>query len=601
MFLDMKRTLIGLAPALLLLLAWGQPARPVAPPAVMVDRSPSDLALAPDGAFALTANTTADTVSLVDLKSGRVVVETGVGHGPFGIALARDGKMGVVTNRLADSITILAVSPRGLKAEATIAVGDEPRGVAISPDGKTAFVVLAGESALAWVDLANQRVEQRVSVGTEPWHVGVSPDGKRLAVSGARSQDVSVIDPFTRKILAVVKLRGHNARHVAMSPDNAWAYVPSIAERGRPATKENIDQGWIVGNRVSRVPLQEEGPREAISLDPRGKAVGDGDGVAVSPDGQTLALTCGGTHELLLLKQPLPFVAYGGPGDHIEPDLLADAQRFRRVPLGGRPLGIVFAPDGKTVVVANYLSNAVQVVDVGTAQITRTVPLGGPDKPTLARQGETLFLDADRSHHHWYSCNTCHVEGHTNGSDFDTANDGSYGTPKKTLSLRGVAQTGPWTWHGWQKSLRQLVHDSMTKSMQGDEPTDADLDALMAYLATLDFKPNPHRNTDGSLTTQAKRGGAVFKAKACDTCHAAPNYTTPAAYDVGMEEPLDPYKGFNPPSLRGVYNRAPYLHTGAARTLEEVLTLYHRPSKLTGKPDCTPQELADLTAFLNSL
>ena len=67
-------------------------------------------------------------------------------------------------------------------------------------------------------------------------------------------------------------------------------------------------------------------------------------------------------------------------------------------------------------------------------------------------------------------------------SEFDTVNDGSYGTPKKTLSLRGVDTDRPWTWHGWQKSLRQLVHDSMTKSMQGEEPADADLDALMAYL-----------------------------------------------------------------------------------------------------------------------
>ena len=67
----------------------------------------------------------------------------------------------------------------------------------------------------------------------------------------------------------VVKLRGHNVRHLAMSPDGDWAYVPHCRSAGRPATKENIDRGWIVGNRLSRVPLKEEGPREAISLDPR--------------------------------------------------------------------------------------------------------------------------------------------------------------------------------------------------------------------------------------------------------------------------------------------------------------------------------------------
>jgi len=238
---------------------------------------------------------------------------------------------------------------------------------------------------------------------------------------------------------------------------------------------------------------------------------------------------------------------------------------------------------------------------VATATVTGVIPLGGPAIPSLARRGEAVFLDADRCFHHWYSCNTCHVEGHTNGSNFDTFNDGSYNTPKKVLSLRGVTQTGPWTWHGWQKSLRNLVHDSLTKTMQGSEPSAGDLDALLAYLGTLDFKPNPHRNPDGSLTAAELRGQTVFNAKGCSTCHAAPNYTTPATYIVGLETPLDVYHGYNPPSLRGCYNRSPYLHMGQASTLQEVLTKYHQPSKLSNKTNPTPQELDDLITFLRSL
>ena len=410
-----------------------------------------------------------------------------------------------------------------------------------------------------------------------------------------------MIDARTRKILHTVRLRGHNVRHVAISPDGQWAYTPHISERLRPTTRESITEGWIVGNRLSRAPLNEDGPREALALDPRGEAVGDVDGVALSPDGNTLVVTAGGTHELLVYHLPLPFVAYGGPGDHIEPELLGHPERFRRVPLGGRPLGVQFAPDGKTVVVANYLSNALQIVDAQSGKLLRTISVGGAATPTLARQGEALFMDATRSFNQWYSCNTCHVEGHTNGSSFDTSNDGSYGTPKKVLSLRGVAHTAPYTWHGWQPSLRQIAHDSMVKSMQGPEPTGADLDAMTAYLQTLDFKPNPNAHPTGALATQVARGKTVFEAKGCNTCHAAPDYTTPAAYDVGLEEPLDPYKGFNPPSLRGVYNRAPYLHTGDARSLERLLTVFHKPSKLTGKPDLAPDELADLVAFLKTL
>ena len=121
------------------------------------------------------------------------------------------------------------------------------------------------------------------------------------------------------------------------------------------------------------------------------------------------------------------------------------------------------------------------------------------------------------------------------------------------------------------------------------------------YLETLHERPNPNRNPDGTFSAAAKRGEVVFNAKKCETCHAAPYYTAPAVFTIGLESERDAYKGFNPPSLLGVYNRSPFLHTGEAPGLTEVLTKFHRPSQLTGTPDCTPQELADLIAFLKSL
>ena len=252
--------------------------------------------------------------------------------------------------------------------------------------------------------------------------------------------------------------------------------------------------------------------------------------------------------------------------------------------------------------VANYLSNSVQVVNVETGQVTKTIALGGPETPTLARQGEALFYDAQRSFNQWYSCNTCHVEGHTNGANFDTFNDGSYGYAQEDAqSARCDATSGPWTWHGHQKDLRKLVRDSFTKSMQGKEPTPAELDAMLAFLGTLKVPTSPHRKADGTLTAAAKRGEAVFKAKGCDACHTQPKYERSGEFKVGRRWRRSAYPGFNPPSLRNVYARAPYLHDGRARNLEDVLTKFHTPSKLTGKPDCTPAELSDLIAFLKSL
>ena len=571
-------------------------------PAPVPDRAPADVAIAGDGRIALTANRGANTASLVDLETGRIIAEVPTGPQPFAVALSAGGDRAIVTNYDGNSVTLLEVGgAKGLTPLATLPVGDGPRGVALSPDGAHAFVALSGEASVAVVDLVARRVVARWPVGAEPWHLALS-DG-RLVVGCSRARVVDILDAQTGKQVARVPVLCRNLRHLAVAPGGAWAYLPGIAERGMAVNRASIDRGWVVGNRLVRVPLTggNNAPppaRETLTLDKRGDATADLDGAAFSPGGRYLALTAAGTHELiLLLAADLPFIAYGGSGDYVDTALAADPARYRRIALGGRPLSARWIPNGKSVVVANDGLNALQIVDSRSGQITRTIPLGGPAAPTLARQGEAIFTDARRSFGAWYSCNTCHAEGHSNGGSYDTLNDGGYGKPKKTPSLRGVALTAPYTWHGWQATLPGAVRESLEKSMQGPTPTAHDALAVTAYLETLRFRPSPNSN----LSPAAVRGQKVFAAKACANCHGGPNFASPVVVNAGLEEADDVYPGYNPPTLRGIYDRAPFLHDGRAATLEDVLTHWHRPSALTGQPDCTPAELADLVAYLRSL
>jgi cytochrome c peroxidase len=71
-------------------------------------------------------------------------------------------------------------------------------------------------------------------------------------------------------------------------------------------------------------------------------------------------------------------------------------------------------------------------------------------------------------------------------------------------------------------------------------------------------------------------------------------------HDIGLNERGDVYKGHNPPSLRGVHDKDPYLHDGRAKTLREVLTGDHAPEALGGEP-ISESELEDLIAYLKSL
>ena len=68
-----------------------------------------------------------------------------------------------------------------------------------------------------------------------------------------------------------------------------------------------------------------------------------------------------------------------------------------------------------------------------------------------------------------------------------------------------------------------------------------------------------------------------------------------------LASPDDENKGFNPPSLRGVARRTPFLHDGRARTLQDVLKVHHRPSLINGETDINDKELTDLIEYLKSL
>src|SRR5690606_28311308 len=107
----------------------------------------------------------------------------------------------------------------------------------------------------------------------------------------------------------------------------------------------------------------------------------------------------------------------------------ADAKRFARIPVGGRPLAVRVARDHRTAYVANYLNDEIQIVDLAERKLIRGVALAEPAKPTreesLVRRGEEIFYDATYSHHQWYSCHSCHQDGGGNIELIDTFNDGS--------------------------------------------------------------------------------------------------------------------------------------------------------------------------------
>ncbi len=575
------------------------------PPAADVDRSPVDLALAPDETWLVTANQIANTVSLIRVETGEVVDEIPCGVHPTDLQFMPDGDRIVVTSAWSGDVHLLKIDQGKLVPLAEIDVGMEPTGLAISPDGTRAYVGLAAAASVAMIDLVKHRVERRLTVGNWPRYLTLAPDGRRLAVGNGGDSNIEVLDVESGESLYNEPLaNGTNLGQMRTSADGQYAYFTWMVYRTNPIDVGNIRRGWILASRIGRVRLDGPSYREAISLDVPGMAVADPHDLEISRDGQRLVATASGTHELLVYRLPdLPFVAQGGPGDLIDRGLQRDRDRFDRIEVGGRPLGVRIAADNRTAYVANYLSNAIQVVDLDAKKVVKEIGLGGPQTKSLERLGMEIFYDGRRSLDQWYSCHTCHQDGGSNARPMDTMNDGTEMTLKTVLPLYNVTQTFPWTWHGWQQDLTDSMHKSITSTMQGKAPSDEDKRALIAFLATLQPPPNPFLTADGKLSESAERGKRVFYSRkaACADCHNGPFYSDGRIHDVGLGSDNDVYDGYNTPSLIATYRKVRWLHSGRARDLDRVVTDLHRPERVNGEGELTDQEAADLIEFLKSL
>ncbi len=519
------------------------PAAP--PPPEEPDRSPIDLALLPGGSRALTANQTSDTVSLVDLDDGRVLAEEKCGRRPAAVACSADSRRAAVAASWGGGVAFFEIADDALKPAGETSVGGYPQAVVFATAGNRVYVAIGDSDEIAEIDWTTHKIVRRRAAPHDPRCLALSADGALLAAAGGRSGSIALWDESTRKeVWERPNDDSFNLRGLGFTPNGDAVLCACAVRRDFPVSRNNIMEGWVIDNRLLRLDVKADAVPavQQIALDERGRAVGDLYGTGYDAKGRFLAVAGSGTGELLLLDAAAVPWTGGDVGDVLDPRLTKGG-RFRRVALGGRPTAVAFSPDGERILVANYLLNSVQIVDAAAGKVVKTIALGGPAQPSSARRGEAFFYDATRSQDHWFSCSTCHVDGHTCGQNFDTLNDGNYGNPKLTPSLRGVARTGPWTWHGWQDDLGAAVVKSSTSTMFGPKPSADEAADMVAYLETLDHPPNPRRGPDGKRSDAAERGRKIFENKArCTRCHDGPDYTSERNYDVKLEPDGSPYK-----------------------------------------------------------
>jgi YVTN family beta-propeller protein len=617
-------------------------------------KTPVNLATSPDGSRLYVVCEHADSLVVLDPKAGSIVREVAVGRRPNDVAVSPDGKRLFVSNRFSRSLSVIDAA--SLQVVHEVPVGDDPHGVLANPSGDRIYVLNTGENSISVIDARSFREVRHMASGNGPWSLALRPDQRSIAVTSVRPLVCGLGEPHRSEVTVVSTGDDLVTQRVMVADANMLEGVTSVPGRDVvlftlmrtknlvPITR--LAQGWVVTNGLGV--LSGDGRLDQVLLDEPNRAFPDPVDVAASPDGRLAAVTSGGADEVVIvdIEALLDAISSSTPESRAEilPNHLGTSSRFvkRRIQVGANPRGVVFSPDGRFVYVAEALDDSVAVLDARSSSLVRRIGLGGPAKVTALRAGERLFHDARRTQGRQFSCRSCHPDGHVDGLSFDIEADGLGLHPVDNRSLRGIFDTAPFKWEGTNPTLdRQCGPRFAVFFTRLDPFTPVELDALVRYVSTIERPSNPHRAPDG-LNLQQRLGKAVFdrvatntgreipRVKRCSTCHDGAYRSAASIQNVGttmwFDAPLDlsemdlhddysygplgaAYfqdlvsidRSFDVPHLTNVYSSPPYLHNGAAASLEEIWTRYNLYERHGTTHDLTRRQLNDLVAYLMTL
>jgi len=604
-------------------------------------RTSAPIVLTADGNLLLAANPDSNSISLVDTVSRELIAEIPVGVTPRSLALSEDESQVFVSNQGSDDISVVDLVSRTVIA--SIPVGDHPTGLVLSPDGDHLAVALSGEDRVLVLDPADFSLQAAFEVSDRPYGLAYTPDGHRLLVSHLLSGKLSVIfyPPYSLYLPLVsragkierpdiqmprTKSQPESGPGIPLFPVRTIATWPNVAPApavlaNSTGTRAYLPQSMANGlglntqfdttvfPKVSVVNLSSytHQTSEHISLPETVQPVGLPWTAALAKNDGELWVVNSASNDVSVVDISSPTFP----------------RRRANIPVGANPRGVALSPDGAYAYVNNTLDGTVSVIDAVSYNLLQTIPVTTIPLPPALLHGKRQYFSSatsDLALARWISCNTCHVEGEHDGRTWLLQYLGEVPPGEQpiirrnTTSLLGMIETYPLRWSAeWDESADSefsvrfeqfgegLIDGDMHPTL-GDpnQGRSYDLDCLALFIDSLAVPARSHTLNEAEL-----RGKAIFESPQtqCADCHPAPLYTDLQVHDVGTADGEGEWFGplIDTPTLRFLYDSAPYLHDGSAATLLDVLTVKNPADEHGVTSHLSPQQLDDLVQFLLTL
>jgi YVTN family beta-propeller protein len=584
--------------------------------------SPIEMLYSQDGKRLFVLCQGSDQVRVLDGVSFKPIKAIPVGHIPRGFSLSPDETRLFVANTWDDTISVIDTA--ALEVVATWAVSAEPSNVVEDREGKHLFVANRISNDVTVLNAQTGEEEKRLAAGRGASYITPSPDGKRLYVThvypnpapqrAAPESEITVID--TSRAVVIERIPLHHIAHtfhVAFSADGRLGVAAGLHPKNL-IPLAHLEHGGafadtltLFGSDMGKDPIE-------IPLDELERYAARPFGVAISPDKSHIYVTSGGSENLTVIDVPrlIHFLRTHKPP--FAQDLSASANYVvARIAVGLDPRGVVFSGDGRSLLVANRLDDTISVIDARSNRVTSTIPLEGPQRISVLRRGEQTFYTARYSFQGQIGCANCHIDSTFDGLTWDLEPDGFGRDIVDNKLLEDTKDTEPFKWNGGNPDMPTECGPRTEKYFwRSENYDDLTLTDLVMYLRSLPPRPNRWRQANGELTPLQERGKAIFNRETdnfgkpiaetnqCAYCHSGLKGTSKKSFDVGTRRPTDNAGLFDTPQLTNIALTAPYLHDGAAVTLEEIWTNFNPDDRHGRTNDLKKDELNDLIQYLRT-
>jgi YVTN family beta-propeller protein len=265
--------------------------------------------------------------------------------------------------------TLGIIDPSAAKQVAVVAEnGVTGHEVTASPDGKTAFVPIYGNSGvgkpgtdgstLAVIDIASRKLLHTVDFGhgVRPHCPIFGPKDSLLYVTTELDKTITIIDPKTLKIVGTIPTGQPESHMLVISNDGRKGYTANVG----PGTVSVLDM--VARKTLAVIPISKTTQRISISPDDKWVFTAD----QTKPQLALIGTASNKVENWI----PLPDVAYG----------------------------TAVTPDENWLVAAMIKTSKVAVVDLKTMKVAQTIDVPkAPQEVLISPDGKTAYVSCDAS------------------------------------------------------------------------------------------------------------------------------------------------------------------------------------------------------------